>query len=238
MAIKEKEKLKFKSEWYKQIVENSNEKTRLANFIKNTFLQQKIEALLEIGMGIEPIFSNILSEKVGRYVIIEKESVSAAIKIPPNVQIVEGDFENKQIEDNFDLIILSHVIYYFLDLESAIQRAFRLLNEKGKLIFIVNEISGDYAHTKEAFAEIAGITFTYTYDLLKHVLQHRIYEEHTVETYITFDSHANLYEYLRLFFDLFPNEYSANREKITRWLKNNINGHKFYINQKVIVLGN
>lgn len=103
----------------------------------------------------------------------------------------------------------------------------------------VNETSSHYARIKEAFAEISGISFTYTYDLLTRALRHHnhIYQEYTVEAYITFNSHKNLYEYLRLFFDLFKNEYSENQEKITTWLENNIHGDKFYMNQKVVVLG-
>lgn len=228
------EGLKFESEWYNRIIKNSNEKIRLAEYIKKIFVERRVGKLLEVGMGTKPIFSQILAEQVDEYTIIEKEPISPPSNLPTNVNIVNGDFEHKPIVESFDLIVMSHVVYYFSDLESAIRKALGLLKEKGKLLLVVNGVDTDYARTKNAFAKIAGIEFVYTYDRLIEALRGQTYTEHSVETYINYESHEKLYEYLQLFFDLFPAEYLSHKESILKWLRSNIYGGKFYMNQKII----
>jgi len=227
--------LKFIPEWYKQLVENGNEKVRLADFIKEKFLQERVDDLLEIGMGTRPIFSTILSDCVNKYVILEKEN-TPDILLPSNVKIINTDFEEKVFNGKFDLIILSHVVYYFLDLEKAIEKAIRLLKQNGKAIFVVNGTENNYGKLKKAFAEIADITFTFTYDLLLKKLRNFLYEEYTLETHIDFDSSEELYKQAKLFFSLFPEEYLQNREKIINWLKENVKGQRFYMDQKIITV--
>lgn len=233
------EKLKFVPEWYDHLIENGNEKFELAHFIKDHLLNCDTKKLLEIGMGTQPIFSEILAKHVAKYTIIEKEFIPN-IRAPANVAIIQKDYEEAIIGGAFDLIILSHVIYYFSDLGKAIKKTLNLLRRNGKAVFVVNGIKNDYGLVKHAFAEISGRQFEFTYNRLLEAirLQGLEFEEFTIETSIHFESYQVLYERLRLFFDLFPKEYSQNKNKVINWLKNNIKASKFFMDQKIIVVRN
>ncbi len=231
--------LQFVPNWYEQLIENGNEKIELAHFIRDYAVQANIKKLLEIGMGTKPIFSEILADFVDKYTIVEKEIVPN-IRLASNVTLIQKDFENVFIDSKFDLIILSHVIYYFSDISKTINKAMHLLNQNGKAIFVVNGMQNDYGRIKHAFADISRIKFTFTYERLHEVLQlqNLDFEEYTIQTSIQFDSYQDLYERLRLFFDLFPKEYSSNRISITDWLRKNIKKPQFCMDQKIIVVGN
>lgn len=233
------EKLKFVPGWYEQLIENGNEKIELAHFIKDHLVKTNTKKLLEIGMGTQPIFSNILADYVDMYTIVEREA-ALNIRLSSNVTMIQRDFEEAAIDSAFDLIILSHVIYYFSDLGKAIKKAMNLLSENGRAVFVVNGIENDYGRVKHAFADISETKFVFTYERLHEALrlQELDFEEHTIQTSIHFDSHQALYERLRLFFDLFPQEYSQNKIKIIDWLKNNIKSSEFFMDQKIIVVRN
>ena len=222
------EKLKFVPDWYEQLIENGNEKVELAHFIKDHLLENDTRKLLEIGMGTQPIFSKILADHVDKYTIIEKES-SLNVRLPSGVTMVQQDFEEVFIESTFDLIILSHVIYYFSDFGKAVKKAMNLLSQNGKAVFVVNGIENDYGRLKQAFANISGTKFVFTYERLQKALQEQEleFEEYTIQTSIRFDSYQTLYERLRLFFDLFPKEYSQNKHEVINWLKINIEASEF-----------
>ncbi len=226
--------LKFYEDWYNSLVDKGNEKDLLLKTIQNLTKSNKKINFLEIGMGTIPLFANGLYKTVDSYTIIEKRSLQH--RLPENVYYIQDDFETALISQSFDIILASHVIYYFKDLNKAIKKIITQLKNNGIAIFVVNGKDFDYGLAKHAISKITKKTFTFTYDILVNALKKFKCKEQFVDTEIFFKNHEELYESLRLFFDLLPKEYENNKGMIVNWLSHNIKGKSFKMKQKLFIV--
>ncbi len=153
------EKLKFVPDWYEQLIENGNEKIKLAHFMKEHWVKNGVKTLLEIGMGTQPIFSKILAEHVDKYMIIEKEP-SPNIRLPSNVTMIQKDFEEVIVGATFDLIILSHVIYYFSDLGDMIRSLAGSIDENDTEFSTMHIREDLYDALADGYASVMGKEWT------------------------------------------------------------------------------
>lgn len=229
------EDLKFEQDWYKSLIENGDEKSLIGKFIQKLFLEDKINNFLEVGMGTKPFFAYLLSSQVKNYKIVEKENLIDLL-LPENTEFINDDFEKVVLKEKYDLILLSHVIYYFQNLKKSIGKAVSLLEKEGKAIFVVNGPFNDYGRLKKAFSEITNTSWTFTYDRLKECLHEFSYEEFSFESTIKFETFEDLYECTRLFFDVYPTEFNENKNAIITWMSNNIRNNEFKMDQKLIVI--
>ncbi len=166
------------------------------------------------------------------YTIIEKEDFGGTF--PEKVLFINGDIETEIFDKKFDVILASHVVYYFKDLASTCGKIYSLLEDGGRAYFVVNGKESDYGPIKDAFATIINEPYTFTYDRLKQCLSEYKTREYTTQASLSFESPRDLYETMRLSFDLYPKEYEENREKVIDWLSKNVVGDKFFIDQKII----
>lgn len=226
--------LKFYDSWYNDLIDKGNEKILLLEAVQNLTKNNKKVHFLEIGMGTIPLFANGLHKMVDNYTIIEKKSLQHPL--PENVYYIQDDFETAIISQSFDIILASHVIYYFQDLNKAIEKIINQLKNNGIAIFVVNGKDFDYGLTKNAVSKITKKTFIFTYDILIHALKKFKYKEQFINTEIFFKDHEELYKSLRLFFDLIPKEYENNKKNITNWLSQNIKGKSFKMKQKLFIV--
>lgn len=223
--------VEFYEEWYKNLINHSNEKFLLVEKIADLIGGKKYESCLEIGLGTSFFFAENLSHLFQTYTVIEENTFDA--EIPKNVKLLAGDFELVEISEKFDVIIASHVVYYFDDLKKSIEKMFDLLNEGGKIYFVVNGRESDYGAVKNAFSRFIGKPYVFTYDILKKELEEYKIQEYTTQASLHFSSIEDLYNTLKLSFDLYPNEYKEQKENMVHWLTENIQGDKFFIDQKI-----
>jgi SAM-dependent methyltransferase len=141
---------------------------------------------------------------------------------------VRGNFSG---EEKFDVIIASHVVYYFENLELSIKKMISLLNTHGRLYFVVNGKLSDYGLIKNAFSGFIKKPYVFTYDILKKELESYNVKEYTLKSSLNFSSHNDLYDTLKLSFDLYPIEYKEQKTNIIKWIKDNIKGNSFFIDQ-------
>ena len=113
------EKVTFNEEWYNNLISKSDEKHQLLDKFKE-IIGKKYSSCLEIGLGTTSHFSDSLSKSFDKYVIIEKEDVR--INLPKGVKLINADWEKVKLKQKFDVIIASHVVYYFDNKENAIQK--------------------------------------------------------------------------------------------------------------------
>ncbi len=222
----------FYKDWYDDLVAHSNEKGLLVEKIADLLQGKTHESCLEIGLGTSAYFSKRLGSLFKEYWIIEKNEFDSALA--PKVQLIQGNFETHQFDKKFDVVIASHVVYYFRDLPSAVNKIMTLLKPGGRAYFVVNGKESDYGPIKNAFASFIAKPYTFTYDTLKQELRGFNTKEYTTQASLSFSSYDDLYEALKLSFDLYPAEYKTNRENVIAWLKKNIAGDKFFIDQKII----
>lgn len=223
--------VQFYEEWYKDLINHSNEKFLLVDKISDLLKGKSHEKCLEIGLGTSAFFAENLSGQFSSYSIIEKEKFEG--KLPTGVLYIQGDFENHDFTEKYDVIIASHVVYYFDNLEDSLNKMVSLLSDSGRIYFVVNGPESDYGPVKNAFATFINKPYVFTYDILKNALKPFKTREYTTQASLHFTNHEDLYNTLRLSFDLFPEEYKEQKENVIKWLEENIHGDKFFIDQKI-----
>lgn len=224
----------FNPEWYDRLVSKSNEKETLVKEVFEVIKEKEGKSCLEIGLGTKPYFAEKISHNFNRYVIVEKENSGGLI--PENVDLIEKEWELVELEEKFDIILASHVVYYFKDKKIAIEKMFKHLTEKGRIIFVVNGKDSDYGNLKRAFAKIIKDRYDFTYDDIKKYLQGKHITEKTIASSVSFNSIDELYSTLQICFDNYPDEYCRYREKIIKSLKDIVKNNRFVVNQKILVV--
>ena len=223
--------VEFNPNWYKKFIEKSNEKNLLVNKVLELLEGKPKNSCLEIGLGISPYFAKELSKLFNRYVIIEREVFNG--EIPENVELIQANWEDKKIDEKFDVIVASHVIYYFRNKKKALEKMLASLDKDGRIFFVVNGSAADYGPLKLAFYKMLDIKYQFTYDELKKLLQGKNFKEYTLPSVINFKNYDELHEILKLSFDTYPKEYVKLKPKIIEYFKKNVLGKKFVIDQKI-----
>lgn len=220
----------FMADWYDRLVSRTNEKMILPDAIQS-LLPSPHASCLEIGLGTSPFFASKLGSLFSRYVIVEKE-IDLDV-VPEGIEFVKIDWESFETDERFDVIIASHVLYYFRDKKAAVEKMLEHLTENGRVLFVVNGKDGDYGPLKNAFSNLSGYPYVFTYDELTAILEGVPYEEVSVPSTVAFSSPEDLFETLRLSFDQYPEEYETHKSELLRYFKDTLPNGTFTINQKI-----
>ncbi len=224
--------VEFEINWYKKFIQSTNEKDLLVEKVSRLLEGKPKNSCLEIGLGTSPYFARKLSKIFKKYSIVEKRLVKA--RLPKEIELIRGDWEHIELKEKFDAIIASHVIYYFKNKKEAIEKMLKSLNPNGRIFIMVNGKSSDYGPLKFAFAKMIDSEYEFTYDNLLKLLEGKKIREYTFPSVINFNSYEELFEILRLTFDLYPEEYEKLKYKIIGYFKKNLKGNQFIIDQKII----
>ncbi|MBU0535618.1 MAG: class I SAM-dependent methyltransferase [Nanoarchaeota archaeon] len=230
----------FYPEWYARFVSRTDEKELLPKELEKILGENKGGSCLEIGLGIGPHFAEVLAPHFDNYQIIEKRKTDP--KLPKGVQLVNADWEQYKSEQGSDVIIASHVIYYFKDLKKGVDKVIDSLNDKGRAFFVVNGANNNYGALKSAFEVLRNHNqpteklpkYTFTYHRLMEALNGRKFKEHVVPTAVSFSSPVDLFETLKISFDNYPGTYDLMKGTMVAYIKDNLRGDRFYIDQKII----
>lgn len=225
------ERVEFIESWYERLVSRTNEKYLLPEAIRSCLGSENFESCLEIGLGTSPVFANRLADLFKRYAVLEKRRT--AMSLPPNASLVVGDWESWEERGRYDVILASHVVYYFRDKYKAIQKMIESLTPNGRLFIVVNGKDGDYGPLKEAFSDMVGLPYRFTYDEVKDILKDAEYREHVVPSTVAFNSVDDLFETMRLSFDQYPEEYEAFKPQIIDYFRGSLKEHCLTINQRI-----
>ena len=231
MALK---KISFNQEWYDKLISKTDEKGLLLSKFKELLSDKGYKSCLEIGMGSSPYFAEKLHVLFEDYTIIEKEKYSGTL--PKNVKIIQKKWEDTKISKKYDVIIASHVVYYFDNNKEAIKKMIDSLTEKGILIIVVNGDGLDYGPLKKKFSDLIKEKYVFTYHKIKDLINNESYVEYTAPSTILFEDSEDLFNTLKLSFDAYPEEYLKLKKEIIEYFDKNIQGNEFQINQKIIVI--
>lgn len=226
--------VEFNPDWYKKLIENSSEKTSLVSVIKRLLGKKLYSSCLDIGLGLHPFFAKGLSNNFKNYTIIEKEIVEAAV--PKNVKIIYADWEDVKIGEKFDIIIASHVFYYFKNKKRAIEKMLSSINDNGRVFLVVNGKGYDYAPSKIYLSKLIGEKYNFTYDKLIKILDdlNVNYKEHGTISEISAESPEELFEIIRICFDNYAKEYEENKAKMVEYFRDKVKSGKFIVEQKIV----
>jgi ubiquinone/menaquinone biosynthesis C-methylase UbiE len=137
------------------LIKYSNEKEVLSKEILNYFQPTKDMTFLDIGAGEGSITTNIAS-LVKETTAIESNHGLANQLRQNSIKVIEADYQSIDLDKKFDLVLASHVIYYFESVNwlSMVGKMYRGLNEGGKLcvVFFANS-GGFYELFSEHYSE-------------------------------------------------------------------------------------
>ena len=223
--------VEFVESWYERLVSRTNEKEILPEAVLSHLSEQRYGSCLEIGLGTAPIFAQRLVDRFDTYRIIEKRPLK--ITLPKNASFIESDWESYEGLERYDVIIASHVIYYFREKNQAIQKMFERLKPGGRIFIVVNGKDSDYGSLKEAFSRLIGQPYRFTYDEVKDILRKESYSEHSVSSAVGFQSAEDLFETLRLSFDQYPEEYEVHKPELLAYFRDHLVADRLMINQVI-----
>jgi 16S rRNA A1518/A1519 N6-dimethyltransferase RsmA/KsgA/DIM1 with predicted DNA glycosylase/AP lyase activity len=112
--------IEFNADWYNSLIAHSDEKSLLLKKIIDLIQGKTKDKCLEIGLGTTSYFSDNLSSLFKEFDIIETNGFDGTLK--ENVCLIKGNFENIKLEKKYDVILASHVVYYFKNLSMSIDK--------------------------------------------------------------------------------------------------------------------
>lgn len=125
----------------------SDEKFTVRALLEEMFGEQKFERALDIGPGAGHI-SEPLARRTKNLVFVESDPNYAELLKQqfPSSKVIVSDFRDAELSGNFNLILLSHVLYYQPEETwlSSCQRLLDMLSERGELLVILNSDAGDW----------------------------------------------------------------------------------------------
>lgn len=190
---------------FEDFVNHSNEKSNVEQKIIDTLNEHKPTNLLNIGSGFDTL-SKITDfpKSISKVSIVEKNTSYVQAYTDTLTEVIHADFEFWNTEKKFDAILASHILFYLNDKKSAVQKVVNLLNDKGIALFVAHEPSKDYRKLKDYVFGLKGKKYTYTYDILKNLLNDlKIpFDEIKVDCEVSAKSPEELYKVLRLWFEM------------------------------------
>ena len=211
------DQVEFNETWYKRFISATDEKNILIDKISNLIEGRGFKTCLEIGLGTNPSFAEHMSNNFKKYLIVEKREYIG--NIPKNVELINSDWEELQTDKKYDVIIASHVIYYFKDKRKALDKIIDTLNPGGIALFVVNGKTADYGPVKLAFAALVKTDYHFTYDILLDLVKNHEFREYTISSTIYYKDYEDLFETLKLSFDTYPEEYQQLKSDVIDYLK-------------------
>ncbi len=141
---------------YKAYLRHANKHDLLEKYIANWFQRRRRAttalSILDIGAGTGRLARAALDagtdcglslrlvaiEPCGEAVAEMREALSGCVNMGQAVEIIEADFDDaaRRPIGKFDLILASHVSYYFADLDRFVTDAMKMLNDGGETIFV------------------------------------------------------------------------------------------------------
>lgn len=136
--------------------ERSDEKPRVQSLLRELFKGQPYKKVLDVGAGPGEL-SAVLSELCDELVLLEiEEKFAKQLKERfPKAKVVNGTLTDISVDEKFDLILLSHVLYYFPEAE-WVGIVKRLLEQSERLVLIQNADKGDWWETVQHFKPKLG----------------------------------------------------------------------------------
>lgn len=190
---------------FEDFVNHSDEKEKVEQNIINLLNEYKPKTLLNIGSGLDSLSKvSDFPQSIEKITIVEKNTSYVQAYTDTSTEVVHADFEFWDTTQKYDAILASHVLFYLNDKKSAIQKVSNLLNEGGIALFVAHEPAKDYRKIKDYVFGLKGKKYTYTYDVIKNILNELklSFDEVKVDCEISAKSPEELYKVLRLWFEM------------------------------------
>lgn len=209
---------------FEDFVNHTDEKEKVEQAIIDILNQKKPKTLLNIGSGFDTLSQlKEFPESIDKITVVEKNTSYVQSYTDNKTDVVYADFEFWESEEKYDFILASHVLFYFNDKKSAIEKMLSHLNPNGAVVFIAHSPTDDYKKLKDFVFGFHGKKYTFTYDKLANILNElgSEYEEVKVQCLVNAKSVDELYKVLRLWFEMDLKSYYEHEKEIKALLDGN-----------------
>ena len=222
----------FPENLFEQFVRHSNEKVKVESAILNLLNKIQPTTILNIGAGLDTLTSSELFPlSVKNITLLEKSSNYAHTYNKKNVTVINNDFEKWSSNQKYDVILASHVLYYFQDKSNAIDKMLSLLSKDGVILFVTHKPKGDYKRIKDL---VFKRNYAYSYDNLINILHksNSHIKEIEIECTVRANNSDELCEAVKLWFEMDLKTYVQCKPEILKFSTNN---ELTYFNSLLIV---
>jgi hypothetical protein len=202
---------------FENFVNHSDEKEKVEGVILNILNTYQPKSLLNIGSGFDSLSTaQNFPVSVEKITLVEKNTSYVQSYTHTKTEVIHADFEYWESEEKYDIIIASHVLYYFNDKKAAIEKILSHLNKGGIALFVAHEPSKDYKKLKDFVLGFYGKKHTFTYDKLLPIVSElgSKTEQIKIDCSVTAKSTDELYKALRLWFEMDLNSYYEHEKEV------------------------
>lgn len=202
---------------FENFISHSDEKSKVENEILNVLSEKSPRSILNVGSGFDNLSkSENFPSSVENITLVEKNTSYVQSYDNLNLNVIQTDFEQWDSEEKFDIVIVSHVFYYFKDKQKSLNKIMSLLNDGGVAIFVVHLPDGDYKKVKDLVFGFEGKKYTYTYEKLVNLVISSEFNfvEKRVDCVLQAKSNEDLYKIMRLWFEMDLNAYYKNEKEV------------------------
>ncbi|MEX2515238.1 MAG: class I SAM-dependent methyltransferase [Candidatus Paceibacterota bacterium] len=220
---------------FENFVNHSDEKQKVEQKIVDILNEHKPSNLLNIGSGFDTLSkADDFPQSIKDISIVEKNTSYVRDYMNTSKEVIHADFETWETDQKYDAIIASHVLYYFDNKKSAVEKVHNLLSDEGISLFVAHKPTKDYADLKNYVFDKKGKKYEYTYDKLTRTLDDLEieYKQVDVDCKVSAGSVDELYKVLRLWLEMDLKSYYEFEHEIKEKLAN---GEVEYINTIFIV---
>lgn len=209
---------------FENYINHSNEKEKVEGALIEILNKYNPKTMLNIGAGFDSLSkSDQFPKSIEEMVIVEKNTSFVLSYSDPKIKIVHSTFELWESTEKYDVVLISHVLFYFNDKKQAIEKVLSHLKENGIALFVVMTPSGDYKKIKDLVFDLQGKKYTYTHEKLTNALKElkADYEEIKIDCVMKANSDNELFKAMRLWFEMDLDNYYKYEKEVMALLSGN-----------------
>ncbi len=209
---------------FENYINHCDEKEKVESAVIEILNRQNPKTMLNIGAGFDSLSkSDRFPKSVEEMVIVEKNTSFVLSYTDPKIKIVHSAFELWESKEKYDVVLISHVLFYFHDKKQAIEKVLSHLKEDGIALFVVMTPSGDYKKMKDLVFGLQGKKYVYTYDKLSIALKdlNVEYQEVKIDCVMKANSNEELFKAMRLWFEMDLDNYYKYEKQVMALLSGN-----------------
>ncbi len=190
---------------FENFITHSDEKEKVEEEILKILNTIKPRNMLNIGSGFDSLStSDSFPKSIEKLTFVEKNTSYIQTYRDSKIESIQADYETWESNTSYDVILASHVLFYFADKQQALQKILSELNPGGIAIFVVHKPDKDYKTVKDLVFGLKNAKYEYTYQkLISAISDLKLdYKETDIDCNLTATDSEELYKVMRLWFEM------------------------------------
>lgn len=209
---------------FEDFVAHSDEKQNVEKEILTLLNNLQPKKMLNIGSGFDSISkSESFPKSVEKLTFVEKNTSYIQSYTDQKIEVIQADYGTWNSSYLYDVILASHVLFYFPDKEQILKKIVSELEKGGVALFVVHNPKKDYKAVKDLIFKKHNKEYVFTYDTLIDATRALgvEYECIDVDCQLKAKSSDELYKSMRLWFEMDLETYYRCEEEVKHMFPDN-----------------